>query len=261
MSNTPEEKENPWVTFETRCTRCGKTITVTTLKTALSLFEKQGKKYSAKCRDCDDLEDMEKEQKEEQEHYSEEATLDEAVISAGVRPAYAVRKPIIPYVADWLLAHRGENILLTGETGTGKSTSAGYLVRELIRDHHTVGMYYLSELFDEWRKVRCDHDDPFAIKAFFLRLQKNEYCIIDECAGKTVNSDSSREMMFRFLEDINSGACRSKVILLGNFFKGSIADTFGDEAPSMRRIRENFTCGRIVPSRKTITPIFGEVKK
>lgn len=261
MSNTPEEKENPWVTFDTQCTRCGKTITVTTLKSALEFFEKQGKKYSAKCRDCYDLEEMEKEQTEEQNHYSEEASLDEDVQAAGVRPAYAVRKPYVPFVADWLLAHRGENILLSGETGTGKSTSAGYLVRELIRDHHTVSMYYLSELFDEWRKVRCDHDDPFAIKAFFLRLHKNEYCIIDECAGKTVNSDSSREMMFRLLEDINSGACRSHVILLGNFFKGSIADMFGDEAPSMRRIRENFTCGRIVPSRKTVTPIFGEVKK
>jgi len=260
--NTPEEKENPWVTFDTQCARCGKTIEVTTLKSALELFERRGMEYTAKCSECYDLEDREKEQEEERNHYSEEASLDESVISAGVRPAYAVRKPIIPYVADWLLAHRGENILLTGETGTGKSTSAGYLVRELIRDNHTVSMYYLSELFDEWRKVRCDHDDPFAIKAFFLRLEgKNEYCIIDECAGKTVNSDSSREMMFRLLEDINSGACPCRVILLGNFFKGSIADMFGDEAPSMRRIRENFTCGRIVPSRKNITPIFGEGKK
>lgn len=234
------------------CGRCGAKCDVTLSDFVVSKFEELGRPFPYLCSHCFELQNAEDEAKQAQTEIDEEEFLDESVIKAGVRPGYAVRKPYVPYVAEWLLRHREGSVLLSGETGTGKSTSAGYFVREMLRDGFTAGVYYFSELVDKWREVRCDHDNPYAIKDFFRAIESDDYIVIDECAGKTVNTDSSREFMFRFLEDINSRTCTAHVFLLGNFYKGSIADIFGDEAPSMRRIRENFTLGLIDKRNQTI---------
>lgn len=248
----PAEEESPWVEFDTNCRRCGRTVHVETLKRAVEMFTKQGKEYPAICRECMVISEQEEILSQQKQQRDEEELLDNAVLHVGVRPLYAMRKPVVPYVFNWLMAHRNGNILLSGETGTGKSTSAGVFVREILREHHTVGMYYLSELLDRWRDVRCNNDNPSSIKTMFSDLEGDDYIVVDECAGKTVNSDSTREFMFRFLEDITNGACASHVVLLGNFYKGSIADMFGDEAPAMRRIREKFTCGLINKAKQTV---------
>ena len=239
-----------------RCKRCGMVCDIDMPEYVTEAFASQGKEFPWLCSSCFDSAEAEREEKERQSDYDEQVVLDEEVIRAGVRPAYAVRQPLVPFVADWLLRHRGRNIVLSGETGTGKSTSAGYMVRELLRDHNTVGCYYFVELLDKWREVRCDHDNPYAIKDMFRAIEEDDYVFIDECAGKNVNSDSSREFMYRLLEDVNNGIFQGKLILLGNFYTGAVKEIFGDEAPSMRRIRENFVCGRIDPVKQKINPIF-----
>ena len=238
------------------CNRCGRECDADLPERVAEYFVNRGEPVPWLCSTCFEAREREDELKRKVTKREEDEWLDNAVHVAGVRPLYNLRAPIVPYVSDWLLAHTNENVLLSGETGTGKSTSAGYLVRSLLREKHTVGMYYLSELLDKWRSVRCDNDHPEGIKAMFEALEDDDYIVIDECAGKTVNSDSTREFMFRFLEDITNGVCRSKVFLLGNFYTGSVADVFGDEAPAMRRIRENFTCGRIDPKKQAVVPIF-----
>lgn len=236
------------------CSRCGAQCNVSISEDIINGYLERGEQFPFFCSHCFDASVREAEEKRESEAFDEEAYLDEAVLNAGVRPRYAVRHPIVPYVAEWLLSHLQGSVLLSGETGTGKSTSGGYLAREMLRKRNTVGVYYFAELVDKWREVRCDHDNPYDIKDFFRSLEEDDYIIIDECAGKTVNTDSSREFMYRFLEDINNRTCTSHVVLLGNFYTGSIADIFGDAAPSMRRIRENFVCGRIDPKHQRILP-------
>ena len=80
--------------------------------------------------------------------------------------------------------------------------------------------------------------------------------IIDEGADKNVNTESSREFMYRLLEDVQNGVCHAKLWMLGNFYRGSVADIFGDADPAYRRLKEKFLCGRIDCVKKQVIPIF-----
>ena len=79
--------------------------------------------------------------------------------------------------------------------------------------------------------------------------------IIDEVVGKARISESGQELLFEILESVNSGACRSKIWLLGNFYEGSIEDIFSDPEPVRRRLQENFSCAFIDRKKQTITPL------
>lgn len=247
---------NEWTTFTTPCRRCGKDVLVTTLKSAVDLFQQRGETYPAKCEDCMKKEDQEKAEAEDQTEADEEATLESAAKEAGVKDAYNLKTPPVRYVAKWIWEHRFENVLLSGQTSSGKSTSAGVVARNLIREGYSIQVKYLTGLLDEWRFVRCDNDNPEGIRDLFRRLESTDYLIIDECADKNVNTQSTQEFMFRLLEDIYNGSFHGKVFLLGNFYRGSIGDIFGDDAPARRRIREKFTCGLIDMQKQKIIPIF-----
>lgn len=248
-----------WVYFNAVCRDCGKQFMDHQPEFLLKQWEEKGKPFPSQCQDCFQAWRRAEEERDAQALYEEELSeseLDAAVEKAGVEEAYRLKKAPVPFVAEWLWNNRDANLLLSGTTGTGKSTSAGVVVREIIRhEHATVNMCYMYSLLDHWRALRCDNNDPTAIKEMFRRLETADYLIIDEVAGKVVNTDSSREFMFRLLEDITNGACRARVFLLGNFYRGSVADIFGDADPAFRRLKERFRCGRIDVVKKQIVPI------
>jgi DNA replication protein DnaC len=226
----------------------------------VNAYLERGEQFPYLCADCFEkavAKDEEERNKAVAEKAELEAAVEAAVAAAGVRPAYRLKTPPIRFVAEWIWNNRDSNILLSGTTGTGKSTSAGVVTRGLIqKENKQVRLYYLADLLDEWRKVRCDHDDPDAIKDIFRKLESVDVLIIDECADKSVNTDSSQEFAYRLLEDVQNGACHAKVWMLGNFYRGSLGDLFGDAEPATRRIREKFTCGRIDLLNKKVIPIF-----
>ena len=248
-----------WVYFHAVCKDCKQPFMDHQPEFLLKQWEEKGEPFPSQCPTCWQAWKREQEEKDMQAIYEAELSeneLDAAVEKAGVEEAYRLKKAPVPFVAKWLWENRDTNLLLSGTTGTGKSTSAGVVVRELIKQEHaTVNMCYMYTLLDHWRALRCDNNDPNAIKEMFRRLETADYLIIDEVAGKTVNTDSSREFMFRLLEDIMNGSCRAHVFLLGNFYRGSVADTFGDADPAFRRLKEKFRCGRIDILKKTIVPI------
>jgi DNA replication protein DnaC len=160
-------------------------------------------------------------------------------------------------VAEWLWAHRESNIILSGQTGTGKTTSVAILIRELVKMGNRVRYTNLAELCDGWRAARSDHEHPYATRTFLEGIEEGpDYLVVDECADKSVITESTQEFMFRLLEDVTNGSCHAKVLLLGNFYKGAVAEIFGDEAPAFRRLKEKFKCGRIDVVKKQIIQIF-----
>jgi DNA replication protein DnaC len=91
---------------------------------------------------------------------------------------------------------------------------------------------------------------------FLSKLENVDLLIIDEASGdKTTNSESTRECMFRLLEDVYNGNCRAAVILLGNFFRGSIGEVFGNEDAARRRLADTFLAVRIDRRTETVTQI------
>lgn len=207
------------------------------------------KDYPWKCPECSEKAKAEEAAKQAEEERERRENLSPEVEYCGVKPKY-IRKNTdeeYGYVSRTIwreLVQNSRNMLVSGETGTGKSTAVGIVIWHLLELEKRVKCWYMPELLDEWRCARQNNNDPYAVKDLFERIERPQYIFIDECADKCVMSASTQEFMFRFLEDIYNGTCKSRVCLLGNFYRGSIRDIFGDEAPATRRLKETFLCCR-----------------
>ena len=69
---------------------------------------------------------------------------------------------------------------------------------------------------------------------------------IDEY-DKPINTESTQECMFRLIEDVSNGTASARLWLLGNFYRGSIEDIFGNGEAARRRFNEKFACAQILP--------------
>ena len=252
---TPENEKGPinkMPTLKTICRECGKEGAAEVSDFAFAIFSQPGNVYPWRCPECERNDQARKRAKRERERQS---YIEEELAEAGVPRRYRVRAPFVPFVAQWMERNAGINLLVTGETGCGKSTSAGYLARVLIGQEKRVKWLPLSRLLDQWRASRRG-DWPESSAEFLARIENCDLLIIDEASGdKTTNTDSTRECMFGLLEDIYNGDCRAAVILLGNFYRGSIAEVFGNEEAARRRIDETFLAVRIDRRAETINQI------
>lgn len=153
--------------------------------------------------------------------------------------------PIVREVAEFLWRNRYMNILLSGTTGTGKSTSAAFVGLQLIAHGRSCAYITLGELLAKWREARKSDKGSNDRKLIAKILHGQEIFIIDEVVGKAKVSESGQELLFDILEAVNSGIAKSKIWLLGNFYQGSIEEIFAEPEPVRRRLQENFLCMRI----------------
>ena len=164
--------------------------------------------------------------------------------------------PVVRYAAEWLWNHRWGNVLMSGETGSGKSTSAVFVAMKMIEEFNSSVHYYsLGEVLSLWRTARKSEDPEADLKFLRRLLCRHEVVIIDEVIGKARMSESGRELLFDILEAVNNGSSRSRIWLLGNFYRGSIEAIFDDPDPVMRRIKENFICVRLDREKKQCVKI------
>ncbi|MBQ9088638.1 MAG: ATP-binding protein [Lentisphaeria bacterium] len=166
------------------------------------------------------------------------------------------KEPPCRYVAQWLWRQRRAHVLLSGVTGTGKSTSACYVALKLAEElQHHVKYYTLGNLLSLWRSARKSEDPEADLKFLWRIFGKTDLTIIDEVIGKARISESGQELLFDILEAVNNGECRSRIWLLGNFYSGSIEAIFADPEPVRRRLQENFNCVRIDAEKKQIVKL------
>ena len=130
---------NDWIYFDAVCRDCGMHFQDHQPEFLLLRYKEQGKDFPSQCPACFQAWRRAEEEKDMQAMYEaqmSETELDAAVERAGVEEAYRLKKAPVQFVAKWLWENRDTNLLLSGTTGTGKSTSAGVVVRELIRQEH-----------------------------------------------------------------------------------------------------------------------------
>lgn len=242
--------------IETICRKCGKSATVDVDDFTFDVFSRPGAVYPWCCPTCKEEHDRVEAERERIEQEEERRNyIEEALERCGLPARYRVKAPPVPHVADWMKRHAPGNMLLTGETGTGKSTSAGYLARYFIEQGRTVRYRQMSDLLDQWREARCGETRETTAD-FLGRLERFDLLIIDEAsADKTVVTDSAKECMWRLLEDIYNGSVRGCVVFLGNYYRGSLGDVFGNETAARRRLSEAFNCAKIDARTGKITKI------
>ena len=233
--------------------------------TAAEMYER-----SRYCPDCEEKRKSEESRRIREARRAElAARLPELLERSGVEYYYCHDRetgelfavPPCRAAAEWLYRHRRENVLLSGVTGTGKSTSACFVAMGLIAEERKVRYVNLRKLLAEWRAAKTS-DAPFAAEKMLRGLFALDLCIIDEVVGKARISESGQELLFELLESVNSGACRSRIWLLGNFYTGSIEAIFADPEPVRRRLQENFVCACITAQGEIKTiQVYGGMKR
>ena len=205
------------------------------------------------CPDCTDRRESEKKKlASDARKESFSRNLPELLEKCGIPPGYIydretkdlLIKPPVYFVAEWLWRNRDNHLLLSGETGCGKSTSACFVAMKLLQEFQRLRYTSLRKLLADWRNAKTS-DSSYAAERLLDDIFKLDVFIIDEVIGKARVSLSGEELLFEILESVNSGACKTKIWLLGNFYSGSIEDTFSEPEPVRRRLQENFICASI----------------
>ena len=246
------------------CQKCGQMFEVDDFRSS-EFCETIMSSYKTRriCESCTRKEEQRAAEEESARHKEEIIRrLPQLLDAAGIEPLYCrdratgelFKEPPCRYAAEWIYRHRRENLLISGITGSGKSTSACFIATGLIRDERKVRYTSLRKLLSDWRAAKTS-DNDYAVEKMLHSIFSRDLFIIDEVVGKARISESGQELLFEILESVNSGACRSKIWLLGNFYEGSIEDIFSDPEPVRRRLQENFRCVFIDRKKQTITPL------
>ncbi len=164
------------------------------------------------------------------------------------------RTPPVEFAAKWIMDHRDRNLLISGITGCGKSTSACFVAARELAEHHQCRYVKLRKLLAEWREAKTS-DTSYASEKLLTEIFRQDLYIIDEFVGKARITESGQELLFEILEAVNSGECQARMWLLGNFYAGSIEQIFNDPDPLRRRLQENFVCAVIDREKQTVNPI------
>lgn len=165
--------------------------------------------------------------------------MEEAGVPRNMR---GISKPPNRGMANFLWKNQDRNILLVGNTGVGKTTSAcACLERMRIMKDIPVKYINLSSLVMKMNAVSRfgSKETPLA---FMDNLDAFSIVCIDEAFEKTRQTDMTSEILYMLIDSATSGAYRFKLWLLGNLKRNAIQNMFGDYEPVMRRFEQFFLC-------------------
>ena len=208
------------------CLRCGRMFAVDDFRQAEYCAEALGVYYEQNrhCDCCIAILQAEAEEKKRQARIAElQCTFPERLKRSGLPDLYThdretgelFTQPPKRKVAEFIYLNRHCNLLISGETGTGKSTSACFIAARLLMPGGKIKYYRLSQLLSEWREARRS-DLPYAAENLVSRLLSQDVLLLDEVAGKAKISESGQELMFELVERICNGESRTKLWMLGN---------------------------------------------
>lgn len=153
-----------------------------------------------------------------------------------------IAKPWVRPTAEWIYRNRFDHLLISGETGTGKTSGAAFVISYMMRSQTPYVMYRTwPELHAELLAAKKSDSDGDT--RFFSRMDKLDYLIIDELIlrkGTAKFSPAAQDLLFNIIDKAYSKGRKTKVWILGNFFKGAIDQILDNPLPTRRRLQESF---------------------
>ncbi len=141
-------------------------------------------------------------------------------------------------IANWIQKNKHEHLLLTGITGTGKTTSVCINATRLLKQGVKIKFYSAREFFAEYSRSKSFDYDP---NGFFRKVFKNNILILDEF-DKVKVSETIEEAIFEiFNKCYEDGRC--KVWIAGNISNKRFAEMISTPmtlSTIQRRIKETF---------------------
>ena len=245
------KRENRNGTVWLDCSRCGKMFPAFEqdnefAETIENIYANDDFRHCPEC--AENFDAALSRQKQEEKHQKILANISKIAAASGVPDLYRLHRetgkpltaPLVPRVVKWLWEHRKGNLLVSGTTGVGKSTSACFVAVKMLEYGQKVRYVKRRKFLAEWREARTS-DEPFADERFFNKVLKLHLLILDEMDKCNV-TDSGQEMMYELLDMIADGEIKTRLWMLGNFREGTLKKVFGDTDPVYRRIEENFAC-------------------
>ena len=197
---------------------------------------------------CDVCAEKMKKEIEEKRHKEYIAMLAESLIEREIEAGFpknfrGLEKPFIRQAAVFFYENRDRSLIVSGKTGTGKTSSALYVLGLMMAEKEIKVKYYTRQtLIAAYVRAKTSNDD--CEDAFLERLAAYDYIVIDELVGKKGDaalSDSAQELFFNLIDGAYSGERKARLWILGNFFKGALNSLIADPDPYKRRIRACFT--------------------
>ena len=233
-------------TANCRCDGCGFEFSIPANLPKSGMYRDllMGAYQRTKCDKCVAKERAEKEAEERRKRFLElEESLAEREGKAGFPKGFqCLNAPFMRQAAVFFYKNRDKSLIVSGETGTGKTSSALYVLGLMMKEREWKIKYYSRHtLFAEYVKAKTSNND--SEDAFLERLGWLDYIVIDELVGKkgdAMLSDSSQELLFNLVDGVYCNARKAKVWILGNFYDGSLDSLVSDVAPLKRRLRTSF---------------------
>lgn len=196
------------------------------------------------CQECCDKRKAELKAEEERKLKAELADVAEMRMeNSGIPNNFRnMEKPYVRHAAVWIYQNRENNLLIGGESGTGKTSSVCYVAKFLLNEGKYVKYYTRRKLTSEYISSKCDSNVNNG-EIFLCQLGKNDVVIIDELVGKKgtgAMTPTEQELYFALFDGVYSGEFGCKLWVCGNFYDGAIKALFDDPDPVKRRLNQKF---------------------
>lgn len=172
------------------------------------------------------------------------ASLDERMKSAGFPGVFCqMENPIVRHNAEFMWRKRDRNLLISGETGAGKTSSAAFVFRVLMKERKLKVMYRTwSALHSEYVAAKM-RENKTSEERFFSKLNSLDYLVIDELAwrrGGAKLSPAAQELLWDIIDKAYNQERKCKVWIMGNLYGKAFETMLDDPEPTLRRLQFSF---------------------
>lgn len=222
------------------CPQCGKEFKGFFMKELFDLYNK------SICPACIRIENAKvRNKKAAEKKQALLASVNDRMASAGFTGVLStLEAPFTRHNAEFIWHNRDRNLVISGETGAGKTTSAAFVIRILMKERKLKVKYCnFSEFHSEYVRAKMN-EQGFSEAKFWEKINNLDYLVIDElCWRKGANklTGVAQELLFEIINGAYLKSRKCRVWLLGNMYNNAFEHLLDQPEPVLRRLQHSFT--------------------